>query len=236
MATALHYKIEQVLLPSSTPSDHPLLSSITRTLTSAFLPDPTIAPIMGGSPELVALELETEVRCGLESGEVWIVRGGDAVNGEEDERNMKIMWWDGNSERQMHLFKPYADKLQESNPTILHWISTVMEPSIRRFGEKDLPKNYALDHWYIKCLGTHPAHQGKGIGAILVRLAITKAREDHLDLYLLTIHPWQVEAYEKMGLACLKREKIEPPAELHEMHLAVLKYHPRTSVVRSAAV
>ncbi|GAB7351135.1 hypothetical protein MBLNU459_g1592t1 [Dothideomycetes sp. NU459] len=40
------------------------------------------------------------------------------------------------------------------------------------------------EHWYLKTLATHPSHQGRGAGSMLIGWGLDRADEDGLEAYL----------------------------------------------------
>lgn len=97
-----------------------------------------------------------------------------------------------------------------------HWKSTLSEnmalavPSVRLFGRRSLRALAALtaiegahpatpEHWYLAILGTHPAHQGKGVGGALITAVTDRCDAEGLPAYLESSKEENVALYARHG-------------------------------------
>ncbi|HEU5151152.1 MAG TPA: GNAT family N-acetyltransferase [Iamia sp.] len=55
------------------------------------------------------------------------------------------------------------------------------------------------DHWYLAILGTHPDHQGRGVGSALLRPVLERCDLDGTGAYLESSKPENVPFYERHG-------------------------------------
>lgn len=55
------------------------------------------------------------------------------------------------------------------------------------------------DHWYLAVLGTHPDHQGRGVGSALLRPVLERCDLDGSGAYLESSKPENVPFYERHG-------------------------------------
>lgn len=106
-----------------------------------------------------------------------------------------------------------------------HWRSSTLEglrmavPSLRLFGRR-LPSALRFllameaahprqpDHWYLAVLGTHPDHQGKGVGAALVASVTARCDEEGLPSYLESSKQANLAFYARLGFEAA--EPLEP--------------------------
>lgn len=65
------------------------------------------------------------------------------------------------------------------------------------------------DHWYLLGLGTHPDHQGTGIGSAAIEVGTAKADEAGLPVYLETMTPENVDYYSKRGFEVAGEATVE---------------------------
>ena len=75
-------------------------------------------------------------------------------------------------------------------------------PEIGRQMESHHP---AEAHWYLPLIGVDPAHQGKGLGSILMRHATERFDRDGALAYLESSNPGNVALYERHGFEVLGR-------------------------------
>jgi len=106
-----------------------------------------------------------------------------------------------------------------------HWKPTLAEtlrvavPSFRLFGtgtisairtlaavEKRHPRE--PEHWYLAILGTHPAHQGHGIGSALIRAITDRCDDQGLPSYLESSKEANVPFYERHGFVVQERFRL----------------------------
>lgn len=55
------------------------------------------------------------------------------------------------------------------------------------------------DHWYLAILGTHPDHQGRGLGSTVLRPVLERCDLDGVGAYLESSKPENVPFYERHG-------------------------------------
>ena len=60
-------------------------------------------------------------------------------------------------------------------------------------------------HWHLPLIGVDPAHQGKGIGAALLRHALRACDEQRVPAYLEATSPRSVPLYERHGFEAIGR-------------------------------
>ena len=58
-------------------------------------------------------------------------------------------------------------------------------------------------HWYLPLIGTDPAHQGKGYGTALMKLALIPCDRDQTLAYLEASNPANIPIYERHGFELL---------------------------------
>lgn len=68
---------------------------------------------------------------------------------------------------------------------------------VLRASEKAHPKGD--DHWYLAVLGTHPDHQGRGVGSAVLRPVLERCDLDGAGAYLESSKPENVPFYERHG-------------------------------------
>src|SRR5262245_32009086 len=68
-------------------------------------------------------------------------------------------------------------------------------------------------HWHLAFIGVDPAHQGKGIGAALLRHTLARIDEQRLHAYLESSNPANVPLYRRHGFEVIReiRVKDSPP-------------------------
>ncbi len=57
----------------------------------------------------------------------------------------------------------------------------------------------AEPHWYLNLMGVHPRHQGKGVGAALLRAGLDQADRDGLGAYLESSNERNLTLYRRHG-------------------------------------
>ena len=60
------------------------------------------------------------------------------------------------------------------------------------------------DVWYLDMIGVDPAHQGRGIGAALIRFGLERAAAHGADAFLETAVPGNVPYYERFGFGVVE--------------------------------
>ena len=68
-------------------------------------------------------------------------------------------------------------------------------------------------HWYLPFIGVDPAHQGKGIGAALLRPMLARCDRDGVPAYLELSNPRNIPFYARHGFEVLGEIRVEgcPP-------------------------
>jgi GNAT superfamily N-acetyltransferase len=68
-------------------------------------------------------------------------------------------------------------------------------------------------HWHLAFIGVDPAHQGKGIGAALLRHTLARIDEQHLHAYLESSNPANVPLYRRHGFEVIREIRVgsSPP-------------------------
>jgi len=60
-----------------------------------------------------------------------------------------------------------------------------------------------VPHWYLPLVGVDPAHQGRGLGAALMRRALERCDADGVPAYLESSNPRNITLYERHGFEAL---------------------------------
>ena len=71
--------------------------------------------------------------------------------------------------------------------------------TVLRASERAHPKDH--DHWYLAVLGTHPDHQGLGVGSSVLQPVLERCDLDGSGAYLESSKPENVPFYERHGFA-----------------------------------
>jgi len=58
-------------------------------------------------------------------------------------------------------------------------------------------------HWYLPLIGVDPAHQGKGLGAALLKHALERCDRDRVPAYLESTNPRNITLYKRHGFEAL---------------------------------
>lgn len=67
-------------------------------------------------------------------------------------------------------------------------------------------------HWYLPLIGVDPLHQGKGLGAALLRHALAQCDREHLPAYLESSNPRNISLYQRHGFEVLGTIETGGPA------------------------
>ena len=59
-------------------------------------------------------------------------------------------------------------------------------------------------HWHLAFIGVDPAHQGRGLGAALLRHTLAQVDEQHLHAYLESSNPANVSLYRRHGFEVIR--------------------------------
>jgi GNAT superfamily N-acetyltransferase len=70
--------------------------------------------------------------------------------------------------------------------------------AVLRASERAHPKG---DHWYLAVLGTHPDHQGRGVGSTVLQPVLERCDLDGTGAYLESSKPENVPFYQRHGFA-----------------------------------
>ena len=63
-------------------------------------------------------------------------------------------------------------------------------------------------HWHLAFIGVDPAHQGRGIGAALLRHTLARVDEDHLPSYLESSNPANISLYRRHGFEVVREIRV----------------------------
>jgi ribosomal protein S18 acetylase RimI-like enzyme len=68
-------------------------------------------------------------------------------------------------------------------------------------------------HWHLAFIGVDPAHQGRGIGAALLRHTLERVDAEHLHAYLESSNPANVSLYRRHGFEVVREIRVggSPP-------------------------
>lgn len=68
-------------------------------------------------------------------------------------------------------------------------------------------------HWHLAFIGVDPAHQGKGIGAALLRYALARIDEQGVHSYLESSSPANIPLYQRHGFEVMREIRVggSPP-------------------------
>lgn len=72
--------------------------------------------------------------------------------------------------------------------------------------------------WYLPLIGVDPHHQGRGLGANLMKFALSKVDEQGLPAYLESSNPTNISLYERHGFEVTGRIQIGSSPEVHPMY------------------
>lgn len=160
------------------------LPAVARALAAAFDDDPVITYILRDGakrPRQAATFFQTELRLALEKGAalttegttggaIWMGPGKWAIGGLQ----LLRLW-----------------------PVLLSWRSAVPRSlSLLSRMEKVHPSE---PHWYLAVLGTHPDHQGKGVGSALLQPILDRCDAEGLPAYLESSKASNVPFYARHG-------------------------------------
>lgn len=72
-------------------------------------------------------------------------------------------------------------------------------------------------HWYLAVLGTHPDHQGTGVGSAVLGPVLARADHDGTPAYLESSNPANVAFYERHGFEVVGRVELPGAPPLDRM-------------------
>lgn len=75
-------------------------------------------------------------------------------------------------------------------------------------------------HWYLPLIGVDTCHQGRGLGAQLMKYALAKCDEAGLPAYLESSNPANISLYERHGFEVTGRIQSESSPPVHPMYRA----------------
>ncbi len=73
------------------------------------------------------------------------------------------------------------------------------------------------DCWYLPLIGVDPGHQGRGLGAQLMKHALARCDEAGLPAYLESSNPANISLYERFGFEIMGRIQTESSPPVHPM-------------------
>lgn len=76
------------------------------------------------------------------------------------------------------------------------------------------------DCWYLPLIGVDPYHQGRGLGAALMKYALAKCDEQGLPAYLESSNPANITLYERHGFEVIGRIQSASSPPVHPMYRA----------------
>jgi len=88
-------------------------------------------------------------------------------------------------------------------------VEETIPPALQKDGEKLMEQMNRFHpqepHWYLPLIGIDPAHQGKGLGAALLRHQLAICDRDGVPAYLESSNPRNISLYERHGFGTLGR-------------------------------
>jgi ribosomal protein S18 acetylase RimI-like enzyme len=75
-------------------------------------------------------------------------------------------------------------------------------------------------HWYLPLIGGDTCHQGRGLGAQLMKYALAKGDEAGLPAYLESSNPANISLYERHGFEVTGKIQSESSPPVHPMYRA----------------
>ena len=170
---------------NATRADVPALATA---LAAAFRDDPVWRFITGGDPD------RWEARAAGAFGPETAVKLRYGHTYTTDDRAGAALWappgtWRGSASDALQVAWPM---LRLCGPGGARRGIGVLRASERAHPEGD-------DHWYLAILGTHPDHQGRGVGSALLRPVLERCDLDGSGAYLESSKPENVPFYERHG-------------------------------------
>ena len=74
--------------------------------------------------------------------------------------------------------------------------------------------------WYLPLIGVDPCHQGRGLGAALMKYALDKVDAEGLPAYLESSNPANITLYQRHGFEVIGRIQIASSPPVHPMYRA----------------
>jgi ribosomal protein S18 acetylase RimI-like enzyme len=75
--------------------------------------------------------------------------------------------------------------------------------------------------WYLPLIGVDPCHQGRGLGALLMKHALAKCDAAGLPAYLESSNPANISLYERHGFEVMGKIQSATSPPVHPMYRAV---------------
>jgi ribosomal protein S18 acetylase RimI-like enzyme len=82
-------------------------------------------------------------------------------------------------------------------------VAESLRPEVFQVFEEMGTYHPAEPHWYLPLIGVDPAHQGKGLGAALLKLALDQCDRDRVPAYLESSNPRNISLYKRHGFESL---------------------------------
>ena len=76
------------------------------------------------------------------------------------------------------------------------------------------------DCWYLPLIGVDPAHQGRGLGSMMLKHALSIIDEKGLPAFLESSNPANISLYERHGFEVVGRIQVGSSPAVHPMHRA----------------
>jgi len=76
------------------------------------------------------------------------------------------------------------------------------------------------DCWYLPLIGVDPAHQGRGIGSMMLKHALSIIDEKGLPAFLESSNPANISLYERHGFEVVGRIQVGSSPAVHPMRRA----------------
>jgi ribosomal protein S18 acetylase RimI-like enzyme len=93
-------------------------------------------------------------------------------------------------------------------PLLLGWSSYQRLNQFEAQAERLHKRHAGKPHWYLWALGVDPAHQGTGLGSLLLRPVLARADADNTPCYLETQNPANLPFYEKHGFEVRQEQEV----------------------------
>lgn len=177
------------------------LAAVGSTLAAAFADDPIwrwLAPTADWTPRAERW-FTTEATVQFHGhGELWV---DDALRG-------AAIWSPPNRWR-----PGVAETVRIAGPSLRLFGVGRTVTAMRFFTAMERVHPRTPEHWYLAILGTHPDHQGNGIGSALIRAVTQRCDEEGLDAYLESSKEANLAFYARHGFEAREpvRTKGSPP-------------------------
>ena len=98
---------------------------------------------------------------------------------------------------------PTSEILRET-PAMLKAFGRHIPRALRALSAVDAKHPTHRDHWYLGYLGCEPGHQGKGIGASLLRTVLDECDDKGVPAYLESSNPRNLTLYKRHGFSVVE--------------------------------